>query len=134
MRKKAIKKIYEELKDKKVEILNRLLKGQTDYYDNLKNEGGDLADEASESIERELIYDLSITEKNEVDEIDTALKKIEDKSYGVCESCEKEIPIERMKVKPYAKNCTKCQELHERDQKHHSFEQDENELAQEGNE
>lgn len=134
MRKKTIKNIYEELKDKKVEILNRLMKGQTDYYDNLKNEGGDLADEASDAIERELIYDLSITEKNEVDGIDTALKKIEDKTYGVCESCEQEIPIGRMEAKPYAKYCTKCQELYERNQKHHSFEQDENGLVQEGNE
>ena len=67
MRKKKIKEIEKELRDKKVEILNRLMKGRSDYLDNLKNEGGDLADEASEVIERELIYDLSVNEKKEVD-------------------------------------------------------------------
>lgn len=118
MRKKEIKKIYDELRDKKTEILNRLMKDRINYYENLKNQGGDLADEASETIERELIYDLSITEKNEVDEIDIALRKMEEGTYGNCESCHEEIPIGRIKVKPYAKYCIKCQEIEERKKKY----------------
>ncbi len=118
MRKREIVKIHEELKDKKTEMLNRLMRDREQYYENLKNEGGDLADEASESIEREIIYDLSIAEKNEVEEIDTAIQKIEDGTYGVCETCKEHIPIGRLKVKPYAKFCTKCRELQERSDKH----------------
>jgi len=134
MRRKAIQKIKAELKDKKVEMLNRLMKGRSDYLENLKNEGGDLADEATETIERELIYDLSVTEKKEVEEIDTALNKIEEGTYGICESCNQEIPLGRLKVKPYAKFCMKCQEVHERNERHHPMGQIKNEMTQEENE
>jgi len=119
MRKKEFRRIYNELKDKKVEILNRLMKERTDYYENLRNEGGDLADEASESIERELIYDLSGAEKREGEEIDTALGKMDEGTYGNCETCGQEISLERIKIKPYAKYCTKCKEAQERNRVRH---------------
>ncbi|MBU1076937.1 MAG: TraR/DksA C4-type zinc finger protein [Spirochaetes bacterium] len=119
MRKKEFEKIHRELQEEKVEILNRLMKDRANYYENLKNEGGDLADEAMESIEREIIYDLSIAEKKELEEINTAIKKLEEGTYGVCEMCDKDIPIERLKVKPYAKFCTHCREIDERKKKNH---------------
>lgn len=119
MRKKEFEKIYNQLQEEKIEILNRLMKDRANYYQNLQNEGGDLADEAMESIEREIIYDLSIAEKNELEEINNAIKKLEDGSYGVCESCTAEIPLDRLKVKPYAKFCTSCREKHERKKKNH---------------
>ncbi len=48
-------------------------------------------------------------------EIETALKKIEDGSYGICEMCEEEIGIERLKVKPFAKFCISCREINEKE-------------------
>ena len=38
-----------------------------------------------------------------------ALKKIEDGSYGICEECEEEIPIKRLKAIPDARYCISCQ-------------------------
>lgn len=119
MRKKEFEKIYKELQEEKVEILNRLMKDRSNYYENLKNEGGDLADEAMESIEREIIYDLSIAEKKELEEINNAIKKLDKGTYGKCEACGFEIPLDRLKVKPYAKFCTKCREADERKKKNH---------------
>jgi len=37
-----------------------------------------------------------------------ALKRIEDGTYGICENCGKEIPIERLKAYPSAKTCMQC--------------------------
>ena len=38
-----------------------------------------------------------------------ALKKIEEGSYGICEACEEEIPVKRLKAIPDARYCITCQ-------------------------
>jgi len=38
-----------------------------------------------------------------------ALRKIDDGSYGICEECEEEIPIKRLKAIPDARYCITCQ-------------------------
>ena len=59
------------------------------------------------------------TSKKELEEINLAIKKLEEGSYGVCEMCKCEIPVERLKVIPYAKFCTHCREIDERKKKNH---------------
>ena len=41
----------------------------------------------------------------------TALERIEEGNYGVCITCKKSIPANRLKAIPHAKTCLKCQEL-----------------------
>ena len=43
-----------------------------------------------------------------------ALRKIEEGSYGICESCEEDIPQERLEIIPGALFCVSCQEVDER--------------------
>ncbi len=45
-----------------------------------------------------------------VQQIDIALDKIKDGSYGICEECAEEIGEERLKVLPFARFCRDCQE------------------------
>ncbi len=40
--------------------------------------------------------------------IKTALEKIEDETFGICESCGEDIPISRLKARPVAAHCIKC--------------------------
>jgi DnaK suppressor protein len=42
-------------------------------------------------------------------EIDIALNKIKKGSYGICEKCKKNIPLQRLKVKPESLLCVDCQ-------------------------
>jgi DnaK suppressor protein len=65
-------------------------------------EGGNL------SVERELDLVLSAQAKSAVDEIDRALAKIDNGTYGTCEKCGKEIPKARLKVLPHAPLCVAC--------------------------
>ncbi|CBG39398.1 Putative DnaK suppressor protein DskA [Helicobacter mustelae 12198] len=53
----------------------------------------------------------------EIEKITKALKKITDNVYGVCEMCEEEIDIERLRVKPHAEFCIKCRQIYEKDQR-----------------
>lgn len=55
-------------------------------------------------------------QKVEIDDIDYALTKIKNKTYGICEMCNDEIDIERLKFKPHAKYCIDCREHVEKTQ------------------
>jgi Prokaryotic dksA/traR C4-type zinc finger len=44
-----------------------------------------------------------------VDEIDAALDRIADGTYGVCVHCGADIPPERLEFRPYAAGCVACQ-------------------------
>ena len=44
-----------------------------------------------------------------IDEIDAALHRIADGTYGRCTGCGAEIPVERLEVRPFAAGCVACQ-------------------------
>ena len=49
-----------------------------------------------------------------IGEIDEALKKIEEGSFGTCEGCKTKISKKRLKAIPYTRLCLKCQEAKEK--------------------
>lgn len=62
------------------------------------------------SMKLEYAKELSI-EQNTLDllgKVDRALARIEAGEYGICESCSKAIPVERLDVLPYATLCVEC--------------------------
>lgn len=50
----------------------------------------------------------------ELRDIDAALRRMEDGSYGTCTDCGIDIPLERLQVQPAADRCIDCQAAHER--------------------
>ena len=70
---------------------------------------GDDADKASQSIEKELLFELSDNERMTLDHIEAALRKIDKGTYGACESCRKPIPKPRLEALPFARYCIGCQ-------------------------
>jgi len=69
---------------------------------------GDIYDQASSERDRELGLLLGDREREKLHSIDEALLKIQDGEYGICEECEEEIPVGRLKVMPFARYCVKC--------------------------
>lgn len=69
---------------------------------------GDIYDQASNERERELTLLLGDREREKLRNIDEALQRIEDGEYGICEECEEEIPLGRLKVMPFARHCVRC--------------------------
>ena len=49
----------------------------------------------------------------ELKQIEESLKKINAKTYGICDMCSVVIPIGRLKAKPFAKFCTECRTVYE---------------------
>ena len=72
-------------------------------------EVGDEADIATRSVEKEMLFELTDSEKQTLDKIEAALRKMEKGAYGRCESCQKIIPRLRLEVMPWARYCVNCQ-------------------------
>jgi DnaK suppressor protein len=73
-----------------------------------------LADTATETYDRELDYTLEENAEHVLGEIDAALKRIEDGTYGTCTNCGERIPEERLEALPWATLCIDCQRERER--------------------
>lgn len=67
-----------------------------------------LADVATAMHDRELDYGLAENEQQLLSEIDAALQRIDDGTYGTCSNCGKEIQPERLEALPWAQLCIDC--------------------------
>ena len=86
-----------------------LKKSRQDASGDLSNVPIHMADVGTDNYERELMIELIQNGEEGVRSIDTALEKIEDGTFGVCELCAKKINKERLNAVPYAKLCIDCQ-------------------------
>jgi DnaK suppressor protein len=73
-----------------------------------------MADVATDTYDREFSLGLASDERKVIYELDDALKKIEEDSYGICEECKKLIAKNRLKAVPHARLCVKCQQKKEK--------------------
>jgi RNA polymerase-binding protein DksA len=67
-----------------------------------------LADAASATLGREIDYTLGDNAEQVISEIDAALQRIGDRTYGTCTNCAGAIPRERLEVNPWAALCIDC--------------------------
>lgn len=84
-----------------------------------KDEGRDAYDVASDERDREINFLLSDRERAKLQAIDEALERIDQKTYGICESCEGEIAQERLKAMPFTRLCVQCQQEQESEARRH---------------
>lgn len=68
----------------------------------------DEAELGSDSADHDLTMSLLGSEKEALDQIEGALKRIEDGSFGKCEECGMQIPKPRLEAIPYAALCVQC--------------------------
>lgn len=86
-----------------------LKKSRQDASGDLSNVPIHMADVGTDNYERDIMIELIQNGEESVRSIDTALEKIEEGTFGVCELCAKKINKERLKAVPYAKLCIDCQ-------------------------
>lgn len=72
------------------------------------------ADTATDTFERTKDYAIDENYREILDRINDALRKIEDKTYGMCDRCGQPINPQRLRAIPYATLCIDCQEALER--------------------
>lgn len=96
---------------------DNLNQNQKDTLGDLSGYGNHMADVATENYDREFNLDLATVEQKHLNQVDLAIARIDEGTYGVCEDCEKKIAPARLKVVPYARFCVPCQEIEEKKQK-----------------
>lgn len=79
-------------------------------HNELKDEG----DHAAMSLETAVDNAILVQQSQELAEIELALGRINDKTYGECDMCGDAINIERLKVKHFARYCITCREVVEK--------------------
>jgi len=67
-----------------------------------------LADVGTDNFEQEFTLSLVQNSSETLEQIDLALERVKDGSYGICEGCECRIPKARLNAIPYASLCVKC--------------------------
>ena len=107
------KKLKRYLLDRKMKMWNDL---RDEFFRKLGNEYNSQFDNPHDIEELsliDLIEDMGIAvaghKRAELEQIDAALRKIDDGTYGTCEECGEEIDEGRLKVVPYAEYCVNCQ-------------------------
>jgi len=116
-RRDFLKQAAEMLKEMKHSLTKEMhgrVKGETEGS---KDEGRDTYDLASDERDREINFILNDREREKLHAIDEALQRISEKTYGLCESCEGEIQLGRLKVLPFTRLCVRCQEENEKESK-----------------
>ena len=85
----------------------------------LRNTGGEasgslsntpihMADLGTDNFEQEFTLGLIQNEEQALDEIGAALERLEQRTFGRCEECQKEIPRARLQAIPYTRYCVEC--------------------------
>lgn len=78
---------------------------------------GDETDEIQANILIDLNNQLSTRNSAKLNQIEAALKRIEEKTYGICQDCEDPIPEKRLLSNPYFQTCVSCAEEREAEEK-----------------
>ena len=78
-----------------------------------QNMPGDMADHGSGELNQHLSVTLMENDRIELERIEKAIARIENGAYGKCESCQKPIPMPRLKALPWATRCINCQSRYE---------------------
>lgn len=78
-----------------------------------QRQGGDEADFALDCSHGEINSQLVEQGSRELKQIENALSRFEDNSYGKCEACRSNIPLTRLQALPYATFCIECKRIAE---------------------
>ncbi|HEX4946740.1 MAG TPA: TraR/DksA family transcriptional regulator [Blastocatellia bacterium] len=106
--------IRQQLNERHAAIRMRLQKITRDVQHANEPLNADFAEQAVQRENDEVLDALDNSIRAEIKQIETTLQRLEEGTYGVCESCGKRIPLKRLKALPHASRCVACAENVER--------------------
>lgn len=102
-----IRTILSTMKEDTLKEIAKTLKNGTETTVS-SEPSGDIYDQASSERDRELGLLLGDREREKLHSIDEAIMRIDEGEYGICEECDEEIPLGRLKAMPFTRHCVKC--------------------------
>ncbi len=115
--KKELAKFKELLEGKRRDVVDRARQTLTE---NMTLDPSDLPDEmdlASAEYTQSFEFRLRGRDKSLLSKLDLAIKKIDDGTFGNCESCDEPIGKKRLEARPETSLCIRCKEDQEREER-----------------
>ena len=105
-------KRFNQVKEQLLKERQSLLQEVSNSYEACREIGQDgvpdIGDMSSAAYSRDVLFNVSETQRQRINDIDVALKQIEKGEYGVCMSCGEDISPRRMEVRPFSRYCIEC--------------------------
>jgi len=112
-----LEEFQNNLLDRRVQI-EKNLRGTALELDGMRDlELNDEGDYAAASAETVVDSAILVQQRKELNEIELALDKIKQETFGICEMCEESIGRARLEVKNFARYCITCREINEKESK-----------------
>lgn len=111
MNKAFLKKMKDLLLEQKQEIVNHT------KQEIAVDTEGDETDEVQGNMLMELSNQLNTRNAAKLSQIESALKRIDDGTYSLCQDCEDPIPEKRLLSNPHFQTCVSCAEEREAEEK-----------------
>ena len=86
---------------------------QRGKQENAAQDISSFADLGTDNFEQEFTIGLIENEEDALREVEGALERIQEGTYGLCETCGKKVSKERLKVIPFTRHCIECQRKEE---------------------
>jgi DnaK suppressor protein len=115
--KKDLKRFKELLSSERASLIKKANKTLTEEATLDVNELPDEIDQASAEYNQSFIFRLRDREKYYLSKIDRALKKIDEGTFGICESCDEPISTKRLEARPVTTLCIRCKEEQEMEER-----------------
>ena len=104
----GLRRIKEALLEKRQLLFEQLQSELKEMERPEKRYRADLEEIASDTHDSDSLCQIMDINASQMDQIDAALKKIEESTYGICEDCDEEIPLPRLEALPFATQCIEC--------------------------
>jgi DnaK suppressor protein len=104
----------QRLEARRAELLEAVRTARANLDEQVMDSPGDVGDESVVDTNADYFLNRANTNQRELVEIGDALERMHRGVYGICESCENPISIERLRKLPYARMDVDCQGAAER--------------------
>lgn len=103
---------FEKIKEQLLKERRELLQEINNSYETCREIGQDgvpdIGDMSSAAYSRDVLFNVSETQRQKINDIDVALEQMEKGEYGICMGCGEEISPRRMEVRPFSRYCIEC--------------------------
>jgi len=113
MEQDTLDQLKERLVVRKTELVNLIREQKEEVGAIQASRSPDWVDLTTATENIHLLMTLGDSERRELDDIEIALAKLIDGSYGACEGCGKQVGADRIEAMPTARLCKKCKEEEE---------------------
>jgi DnaK suppressor protein len=115
LNKQELETFKQELENMKLQIQSNLNSSSFEMNTLRDNQPKDEGDHANVERGHNIANMLMEKQSEKLEAIERCLKRITNGTYGICDSCEESINIERLKVKVFADYCIACREVIEKE-------------------